>query len=410
MEILILSKQYKRAKEYSQEFVESFKSELPINSRFINLEGKLFGKLKVIKYKDSKREHTNWFCKCDCGRYVVKKTNQLHRGVTSCTPCAFKEISDKNCLPKDVLYYKVTLRFPHLKLIDSKDGKVKSDWLWYCPLCNTPFHKSPYKLLHKDTHSCRCNTKAFRDWTTQLREFQIKQVCLSRGLKFLGWKDTYENNKSFLFVKCPIHQHYIINVNNLTHNTIEYGCPFCAEDTRGERFSHGLAKFLEDARYVHNDSFDYSGYEYVCSRTPSIITCNTCHGKFKASYDNHVNKKRGCPHCKGKNQKELYLLLGRDDDVPITLKYGIAKDTVSRLKEHEKNTGLSFEIISIIKFKESYSCKDAENKIKNIFGRDGYMGKCDFDKGYTETICCSKLDNILKVFKEIQTEEDNYEK
>ena len=184
-----MSKQYKRTKEYIQEFVEGFQSEMPTSKKFMNLEGKVFGELKVIKFKDTKREHTNWFCKCSCGRIVVKKTNQLNRGVKSCTVCSFQKIKDDNKVSKDINYYKVTLRFPHLKLIDAKDGETKTAWLWYCPLCNTPFHKSPYNLLHKETHSCRCNTKTFNGWSKQLREHQIKDVCKDKGLKFLCWKD-----------------------------------------------------------------------------------------------------------------------------------------------------------------------------------------------------------------------------
>lgn len=395
-----MSKQYKRTKEYIQEFVEGFQSEMPTSKKFMNLEGKVFGELKVIKFKDTKREHTNWFCKCSCGRIVVKKTNQLNRGVKSCTVCSFQKIKDDNKVSKDINYYKVTLRFPHLKLIDAKDGETKTAWLWYCPLCNTPFHKSPYNLLHKETHSCRCNTKTFNGWSKQLREHQIKDVCKDKGLKFLGWKDDYLNNKSVVFVKCDFHQHYPINVNNLTHRKADYGCPICAEESRGDRTKHTLDKFLEDSKNVHGDLFDYSQYEYICSRTPSKIICTICDGTFKASYDNHVNKGRGCPHCKGKNQKELYLLRVIDNGTDIALKYGIAVDTNRRIKEHIKNTGYDFELVSIIVFDESYMCRDSENFIKKKYGK-GYLSKDLFKKGYTETVCCSKLEDILIDFKNI---------
>ncbi len=55
---------------------------------FINMEGRIFGKLLVVN-RVIKKGRTNafWRCKCDCGAYVVVGSNKLIRGQVSCFKC-----------------------------------------------------------------------------------------------------------------------------------------------------------------------------------------------------------------------------------------------------------------------------------------------------------------------------------
>ena len=90
----------------------------------------------------------------------------------------------------------------------------------------------------------------FKAWTQSLREFQIKDICKRKGLSFLGWKDSYTSNKSVLFVKCPVHPHYPISVNNFVTDTADYNCPYCADENRGKGKKFTLEKFIEGAKIV----------------------------------------------------------------------------------------------------------------------------------------------------------------
>lgn len=395
---------YKRTKYYSQQDIDECNEIKPSGDKFIDLEGKRFGKLKVLKFKGRNSPHSLWFCKCSCGNIVEKSTNQLNRGVDRCTDCAFKAISDKADLGQNVYYKRITLKFPYIKLIDAKDGKYKTKWVWYCPVCNTPFLSTPKRLIEGNLERCRCNTVGFKAWTQSLREFQIEDICKRKGLSFLGWKDSYTSNKSVLFVKCPVHPHYPISVNNFVTDTADYNCPHCADENRGKGKKFTLEKFIEDAISVHGDQFDYTNYKYVCSRTPSEVTCNVCGGKSKVSYDNHVNKGRGCSHCKGKNQKEMYLALACDNGTPVCLKYGIAVDSAKRVKEHCKNTGYDFEILKVNYYSESYMCKDSETFLKRRYGFDGFMHRDDFVAGFTETVSLKDMEDIVNMFEKLKEE------
>lgn len=54
--------------------------------------------------------------------------------------------------------------------------------------------------------------------------------------------------------------------------------------------------FIERAKGIHKNKYDYSKSEYVDYRTPLTIIC-PIHGEFQQSPNKHLSKKRGCPKC-----------------------------------------------------------------------------------------------------------------
>ena len=57
-------------------------------------------------------------------------------------------------------------------------------------------------------------------------------------------------------------------------------------------------QFIEDAKKVHGDRYDYSLVDYVNSRTKVKIICQE-HGIFEQEANSHISSKQGCPLCKG---------------------------------------------------------------------------------------------------------------
>lgn len=55
-------------------------------------------------------------------------------------------------------------------------------------------------------------------------------------------------------------------------------------------------EFIEKARKVHGDKYDYSEVVYKNSRTKIKIICSE-HGVFEQKPDNHITKKQNCPKC-----------------------------------------------------------------------------------------------------------------
>ena len=59
--------------------------------RKLNLIGKRFGRLVVIKEFSNIGRWTAWICKCDCSKEVVVKTHELQLGDTKSCGCLFRE-------------------------------------------------------------------------------------------------------------------------------------------------------------------------------------------------------------------------------------------------------------------------------------------------------------------------------
>ena len=68
------------------------------------------------------------------------------------------------------------------------------------------------------------------------------------------------------------------------------GCPKCKRN-----FKKTKENFLEKAKEIHGDKYDYSNVEYVNNRTKVCIICPE-HGEFWQMPDNHLHG-CGCPKC-----------------------------------------------------------------------------------------------------------------
>lgn len=55
-------------------------------------------------------------------------------------------------------------------------------------------------------------------------------------------------------------------------------------------------EFIEKARAIHGDKYDYSKAEYVDTCTDVVIVC-PIHGEFPQKPVDHTSRKRGCPQC-----------------------------------------------------------------------------------------------------------------
>lgn len=97
----------------------------------------------------------------------------------------------------------------------------------------------------------------------------------------------YSSNKARVTIICFDHGPFSqIAAVHLRGN----GCPEC-----GGNRKHSAESFIEKARAVHGDRYDYSQAEYKGAHTPVTIICLD-HGLFMQSPSNHFAGK-GCPEC-----------------------------------------------------------------------------------------------------------------
>lgn len=106
----------------------------------------------------------------------------------------------------------------------------------------------------------------------------------------------YVSMRQDVTIKCNICGN--IFKQNPNHHLRGAGCFECAKKRMGDRMTQ--EEFIEKARKVHGDKFDYSMVHYTHCRMPITIKCNVCGTIFEQPPANHLNSNGGCPTCRKK--------------------------------------------------------------------------------------------------------------
>ena len=65
---------------------------------FIDMTGKRYGRLVVLKRDGVSGGHASWLCQCDCGKMSVVDGNALRKGATQSCGCIQREMmAEKQC-------------------------------------------------------------------------------------------------------------------------------------------------------------------------------------------------------------------------------------------------------------------------------------------------------------------------
>ena len=133
--------------------------------------------------------------------------------------------------------------------------------------------------------TCRneANSKRFR----LSKEGFIKKANEVHGDKYNYSKVRYENNETKVCIKCTDHGEFWQNPNGHLNGR---GCLKCVD-----KYVPTTEEWIEKARKVHGNNYNYSKVHYVNCMSKVCIICSK-HGKFWQTPSNHLHGK-GCPKC-----------------------------------------------------------------------------------------------------------------
>ena len=114
------------------------------------------------------------------------------------------------------------------------------------------------------------------------------------GDKYDYSKVKYINSKTKICIVCPKHGEFW---QFPSRHLKQYGCKICSY----ENSTKTLESFIEQARKIHGDKYDYSKIKYVNYYTKICIVC-PIHGEFWQTPKNHLDGK-SCSLC-AKNKKK----------------------------------------------------------------------------------------------------------
>ena len=110
----------------------------------------------------------------------------------------------------------------------------------------------------------------------------------------------YRGARTDVEVICPEPEHGPFLVQPTKHiGKRMMGCPIC----KPRRRIIDTGVFIEDARAVHGDKYDYSKVDYKNQGTTYELICPE-HGRFLRSYRTHIRNRKGCPICEAISKAE----------------------------------------------------------------------------------------------------------
>ena len=173
-----------------------------------------------------------------------------------------------------------------------------------------------------------------------LNEF-IRRANIVHNGKYDYSESYYVNMRTDICIICPEHGEFYQKPNN--HLNLKQGCIICSG-----KFHKTTDQFIEDARKIHGDNYDYSEVEYINCKVKVCIKC-LYHGNFYQTPDAHLNQKQGCPRCSKAGYSKISIQFL--DELSHQLKVDI---------QHAENIG-EYEI-----YDEVFKCK---------YKADGYFEK-----------------------------------
>lgn len=111
----------------------------------------------------------------------------------------------------------------------------------------------------------------------------------------------YNGNKNYITVKCKIDG----TIWNTKPNWLKAGrgCQTCYNNRRGLSRLKNTDVFIEQAKQIHGDKYDYSKTNYINDSEKVCVICHAKdfndneHGEFWITPNKHLSSKQGCPVC-----------------------------------------------------------------------------------------------------------------
>lgn len=176
-----------------------------------------------------------------------------------------------------------------------------------CPI-HGEFKIKAYHLLNgtgcrkcaDELHSKKMKERASRTF--------IEKSIKVHGNKYDYSRVDYKSSREKVCIICPIHgEFYQKPHEHLSGN----GCQKCGIEQLKQKLSFTKEQFIQKAKEIHGEKYDYSKVEYINFTTPVKIICSK-HGIFEQLPVIHLCQKCGCPKCILKSQTNLFDKLVKD--------------------------------------------------------------------------------------------------
>lgn len=102
-----------------------------------NIVGEVFGRLKVLRFYESRNYKSVWECECSCGTICIRTLSAFRKSSNNHCGCVYKENKIEKGINNILLYYKNNAKKRNL-LFEIPTTTFKDLILSNCYYCNSP--------------------------------------------------------------------------------------------------------------------------------------------------------------------------------------------------------------------------------------------------------------------------------
>lgn len=155
---------------------------------------------------------------------------------------------------------------------------------------------------HLNGHGCsKCSSELSAKKRTSTTSAFIEKAIKIHGNKYKYNKVKYISAKSKVKIFCNLCNIYFMQEPANHLNGV--GCPECSKKLHIRLNTKTIEHFIQKAKTIHENKYDYSLSVYTKSNNKVKIICNQCKNIFSQIASNHLNG-QGCPICKKKSSGE----------------------------------------------------------------------------------------------------------
>lgn len=181
------------------------------------------------------------------------------------------------------------------------------------------------------------------------REYFIERATAIHNNKYNYDLVEYHGIHSKVCIICPIHGKFWQTPH---HHLVGFGCKRCSNNFLDKEC------FIEKAREIHGDKYDYSDVEYINNHTKVCIKCPE-HGPFWQIPNSHLNG-RGCKECGESHMERKIKKFLIDNKIEYIYQY--------RDKEILNRQSIDF---YLPKYKIAIECQGEQHFVSNFYKSKG---------------------------------------
>ena len=268
---------------------------------------------KAIELHGNKYDYSKSVCNKSTDKVVIicpkhgefEQQARCHLRGQNCPKCSLEQKNNKKSTKEYFLkrVYGKYHQFLDYSLVDYKNGSTPICIICHKKDVNGNEHGKYWITPHNHINNCGCpkcksETISKHSHSKSNTEQFIEKSRVVHGLKYDYSKVEYVNSRTKVCIICTEHGEFWQTPSS--HLKGE-GCNRCSKKV------YNTETFIEKAKHLHGDRYDYSKVEYINNHTKVCIICPE-HGEFyiiPSNFNNISHGVRECPKCQINKKKKV---------------------------------------------------------------------------------------------------------